>query len=106
MDIQDKKDEISEKLSEIFVEKYDFFKETIDKLNELFVKYGIDFQYDYNSFCKEYIDKCTGVLDENPDIDLTSDKYFLVYGVITANMVSEKEKKYGKDVGQNDKSDR
>jgi len=91
MTIDEKKKDIEIKLSEIFVEKYDFFKDTINKINELFKKYDIDFQYDYNSFCKEYINKCKNVIDENPDIDLTSNKYFLIYGIISASMVSDKK---------------
>lgn len=91
MTIDEKKKDIEIKLSEIFVEKYDFFKDTINKINELFKKYDIDFQYDYNSFCKEYINKCKDVIDENPDIDLTNNKYFLIYGIISASMVSDKK---------------
>jgi phosphoenolpyruvate carboxylase len=91
MTIDEKKKDIEIKLSEIFVEKYDFFKDTINKINELFKKYDIDFQYDYNSFCKEYINKCKNVIDENPDIDLTSNKYFLIYGIISASMISDKK---------------
>lgn len=95
MTLEEKKKEISNRLSETFVEKYDFFKETIDKINEIFDKYNIDFRYDYNTFCREYIQKCKDVIDKNPEIDLTSDKYFLVYGVISASMVTDKEKLYG-----------
>lgn len=96
MTVEEKKEQISDNLAIVFVEKYDFFKETIGKLNEVFKKYDIDFQYDYNTFCREYIDKCKSIIDKNPDIDLTNDKYFLVYGVISASMVSDKEKIYGK----------
>jgi len=94
MTVDEKKNMITNRLSEIFVEKYDFFKDTIDKLNDVFIKYNVDFQYDYNTFCKEYIDKCLSVIDHNPDIDLLSDKYFLVYGIVSASMVSDKQKKY------------
>jgi len=99
MTSDEKKKLISDKLSEIFVDKYDFFKDTIDKLNKIFNKYGVDFQYDYNTFCKEYIDKCKSIIDERPDIDLMSDKYFLVYGIITASMVEDKRKKYSDSNG-------
>jgi len=94
MTTKEKKKKVSDNLSIIFVEKYDFFKEIIIKLNKIFDKHNIDFQYDYNTFCKEYIDKCLSVIDHNPDIDLLSDKYFLVYGIVSASMVSDKQKKY------------
>lgn len=96
MNIEEKKKEILDRLSELFVDRYDFFKETVDKLNELLARYDVDFQYDYNTFCKEYIDKCMTILEENPEIDVTDNKYFLVYGIISASIVSDKEKKYGK----------
>lgn len=92
MTIEDKKIQITNKLSDTFVEKYDFFKETIDKINNIFKKYNIDYKYDYNTFCKEYIEKCNEIIDNNPEIDLTDDKYFLVYGVISASMITDKEK--------------
>jgi hypothetical protein len=92
--IEKKKSQIKEILNDSFVDNYDFFKDTIHKINELFGKYDIDFRYDYNTFCREYIDKCMNVIDENPDIDLMENKYFLVYGAIAASMVLEKEKEY------------
>jgi len=99
MTVDEKKNMITNRLSEIFVEKYDFFKDTIDKLNDVFIKYNVDFQYDYNTFCKEYIKKCKAVIDKDPEIDLMNDKYFLVYGIISASMVNDKNKKYGKENG-------
>ena len=96
MTSDEKKNMITKRLSEIFVEKYDFFKDTIDKLNVIFIKYNVDFQYDYNTFCKEYIEKCNAIIDKDPEIDLMNDKYFLVYGIISASMVNDKNKKYGK----------
>jgi len=96
MTIDEKKDMIQSRLSTVFVEKYDFFKETIDKLNELFVKYNVEFQYDYNTYCQEYIEKCISIIEKDPSIDLMNDKYFLVYGIISASMVNDKNKKYGK----------
>lgn len=94
--IEDKKRIIIETLNESFVDKYDFFKETIEKINNLFEKYDIDYKYDYNSFCQEYIKRCVSVIDDNPDIDLENDKYFIIYGAVAASMVYDKEKKYGK----------
>jgi len=93
----EKKELINLSLSNVFVEKYDFFKDTIKKLNEIFIKYEVNFQYDYNTFCKEYIEKCMNIIDNDPSIDLTSDKYFLVYGIISSSMVSDKNKIYGKN---------
>jgi len=96
MTIDEKKDMIKSRLSTVFVEKYDFFKETINKLNELFVKYDVEYQYDYNTYCKEYIEKCLDIIEKDPTINLMDDKYFLVYGIISASMVNDKNKKYGK----------
>lgn len=96
MTFEEKKDMIESRLSTIFVEKYDFFKETIEKLNEIFVKYDVDFQYDYNTYCQEYIVKCISIIKKDPEIDIMDDKYFLVYGIISASMVNDKNKKYGK----------
>jgi hypothetical protein len=89
--IEEKKKNISNKLSNLFVEKYDFFKDIIEKINNIFDKYNIDFQYDYNTFCKEYIDKCILIIDDNPDIDLENNDYFIVYGVISASMIIDKK---------------
>ncbi len=95
LSIEDKRKIIIESLNNSFVDRYEFFKDTIDRINKLFDDYKIDFKYDYNSFCKEYMDKCLDIIEKNPEIDLTDDKYFLIYGVIAASMVSDKEKKYG-----------
>jgi len=96
MTIEEKKDLVTRQLSIVFVDKYDFFKDTINKLNEVFVKYDVDFQYGYNTYCQEYIEKCKTMIDKDPDIDIIDDKYYLVYGIISASMVSDKNKKYGK----------
>lgn len=97
MNIDNKKKNIEEELSYVFVEKYDFFKDIINKINNIFKKYDINYQYTYNNFCIEYINKCKEIIDNNPDIDLDNDNYFLIYGIISASMVYDKEKIYGKD---------
>jgi len=89
--MNDKKKQVMELLNLAFVDNYEFFRDTIDKINLLFKKYKIDYKYDYNSFCREYIQKCMIVIDENPDIDISDNKYFLVYGAIAASMVYDKE---------------
>lgn len=99
MKIDKRKEELIEKLSEIFVNKYNSFKESIEKINIVFKEHNIQYQYTYNDFCREYIERCIEYMDNNPNIDLNDNngEYFLIYTDITTSMILDKEKYYNEN---------
>jgi hypothetical protein len=78
----DNNNEIKERLSQLFVDEHEFFKNIIDDINNIFEGSDIDFKYDYNTFCKDYIKEIL-----KGDYDL---KNGFTYGVIVMKMISEK----------------
>jgi hypothetical protein len=90
--INEKKEFVKNELTNLFIDKYDFFTEIINKLNDILNKYNVDYKYDYNSFCKDYLNKCEYLIDNEPDINV-HDNFFLVYGVISALIINDKNEK-------------
>jgi hypothetical protein len=89
MTIDDKKIYVVDLLSNKFIDDYDFFMDIVNKLNDILKKYNINYEYDYNTFCRNYIDKCVDILDENQDLDVKQNDYYLSYGIIIALMVGD-----------------
>jgi len=89
MTVNEKKKLVKNELSTLFVNKYEFFTNIINKLNEILKKYNVDYEYDYNTYCTDYLNKCMSVIDDNPDIDI-NENFYLVYGIISALIVNDK----------------
>jgi hypothetical protein len=89
MTIDDKKTYVVDLLSNKFIDDYDFFIDIVNKLNDILKKYNINYEYDYNTFCRNYIDKCVDILEENQDLDVKQNDYYLSYGIIIALMVGD-----------------
>ena len=71
-DLEIKKKELKDKLeNELYVERYDTFKETVTLLNEALINIGINYTYNYDTFCSDFTLQCLKYLDLHPDVDLT-----------------------------------
>jgi len=89
IDISEKKKEITDYLSILFVDDYDYFIKIIDKINKIFHKYNIDYKYDYNTYCQMYIKKCHQMLDNDPTLDFIDNESYTIHGIVTASMVDD-----------------
>jgi len=88
----EKKEIVKKELTDLFINKYDFFTDIINKINDILKKYNVNYKYDYNTYCKDYLNKCLHLIDDEPNIDI-NDKFFLVYGVISALIINDKNEK-------------
>ena len=52
------KEEIRLDLEKMFIEEYDFVNRVRGTINGFFTENKIDFQYDYDQFCKEMLGIC------------------------------------------------
>jgi len=84
-----KKEEISKYLSDIFVNDYEYFSDVIIRINKIFKKYNINYQYDYNTYCKDYIKKCHEMIDNEPNIDFINTNNYLLYTIVTSSIVDD-----------------
>lgn len=71
-DLETRKKELKYKLeNELYVERYDTFKESVKLLNEALINIGINYTYTYDVFCLDFTKECLNYLDQNPEVDLT-----------------------------------
>jgi len=96
-EIEKRKQEIKDRLfNDLFVEKYDDFKESVKMINKAFEAFDINYQYDYNTFCKDFTDETMLYIDENPEVDITSYKeMFMSTPIIVSSLIKKIKDKYG-----------
>lgn len=96
-ELEEKKREFKERIEiELFVERYDTFKESVVLINEALKIIKIDYQFTYNEFCSEYIEECMNYMDKHPNIDMMDPKQLYFYTLPIIISLLEKTKiKYG-----------
>jgi hypothetical protein len=68
--IDDRTDEITEFLTEIFVEKRDTFKKMILEVNKIIKdSMKLDFQYTYDTFCNDYLEVFVSFFQRHIEVD-------------------------------------
>jgi len=68
--INDRTDEITDFLTEIFVEKRDIFKKMILEVNKTIKdSMKLDFQYTYDTFCADYLEIFVSFFQRHPEVD-------------------------------------
>jgi len=78
--IEERKKEFKERITnELFVERYDSFKESISLINLALSNYNINYQYTYDQFCSDYIDECIDYMDKHPNVDMMDAKQLYFY---------------------------
>jgi len=74
-ELEDKKRIIKHKLeNELFVDRYSTFKESVDLINTALENFGIDYHYNYNEFCTDFMTECLKFMDDHPEVDLEDTK--------------------------------
>lgn len=96
-EIEKRKNEIRERLfNDLFVDRYDDFKESVKMINKAFESFNINYQYDYNTFCRDFAEETMIYIEDNPDVDLTQYKeMFMSTPIIVSSLVRKIKDKYG-----------
>lgn len=96
-DLEKRKKEFTERLTnDLFVERYDSFKESIELINMALENFGIDHKFNYNEFCKTYIEESMIYLDNNPTVDLMDSHQLYFHTLpILMNILEKTRNKYG-----------
>ena len=89
--LEDRKREIRELLvNNLFVERYESFKESVDLINKAFESFELDFRYSYNNFCDDFLKECMSFMDNHSDIDIRDPKKMYVYTpIIVMHMITK-----------------
>jgi hypothetical protein len=91
------KQEIRSKLeSELYVERYDTFKESVKMINMALQAFNVNYQYVYDDFCTDFTNECVNYIDEHPDVDMRDPGQMSIYTLpIIMSMVENVKNKYG-----------
>jgi len=97
----DKTEEITEFLTSIFVDKRDIFKTMIVEVNKTIKDImKIDFQYTYDTFCKDYLEIYVSFFQRHPDVDYMDMGMVSFYtNIILGELFLKLKIKYQKDDG-------
>ena len=90
MDI-DKVQFLDDKLNEIFVEKYEVIKKSVDEINTKLVELNVEFTYSYDEFCLEYKQEMVEIVNDNPEIELNDVTLFMLSHSILLKMLTSKK---------------
>jgi len=74
-----------DELKNFFVDSYDNISKAKDQINDSFKIYQIDFQYDYDSFCKDFL----SIVDEF-NIDYSKIGEVVVVAFVISKMIVSK----------------
>lgn len=96
-EINKHKEELRLKLeTELYVEKYDTFKQSVEMLNLALDSFGINYNYNYNEFCEAFTNECMEYIDNHPNVNLLDPIQISVYTLpIILSMVEKTKNKYG-----------
>lgn len=97
MKLEDRKKEFKDRLiNELFVERYDTFKESVTLINEALTVLKIDYKYSYDEFCTDYVEECMIYMDENPKVDMMDQNQLYFYALpIIISMIDKIKNKHG-----------
>lgn len=97
MDVEKQKREIKLKLeNELYVDRYDSFKESVFLINEALKSFNINYQYSYDEFCADFTQECLKYIDEHPTVDMTAPKEMMLYTLpIVMAIIENTKNKYG-----------
>lgn len=102
-DNEEKINEIKEKLEDLFVNRYDTFKESVKLINDALRAFDINYEFTYNDFCSTFSEKCFEYMRINSDIDITDPKQMMVHTLpIIISVIEDVKNKHG---FKNDQSD-
>jgi hypothetical protein len=101
MSDEQKNTEIDKFLISLFVEKKQLFSNLIDEINRNIKEvFNINFQYDYDSFCHEYLKLTKDFFRRHPEVDYTDLNMVNFYtNIIIGELFSKIKMKYGSDDG-------
>ena len=88
MSKQQKVSLLKTKLETAFVDNYDDINTAKTKINEYFIDVGIDYKYDYNTFCKDFIKESLFIVNRIDNVEKLDLNNF-IYIVLT-NLISNK----------------
>jgi len=96
-DLELRKKEFKDRLTnELFIERYDSFKESIILINMALESFRIDYQYTYDQFCIDYTNECMEYMDNHPDVDMMDPTQLYFYTLpIVMSIVEKAKNKYG-----------
>jgi len=96
-EIQKHKDEVRLKLeSELYVENYETFNQSVIMLNLALESFGINHQYNYDGFCKDFTEECMDYIDKHPKVNLLDPIQISFYTLpIILSLVEKARTKYG-----------
>lgn len=96
-EIERKKENIKKKLeTELYVERYDTFKKSVEFLNKSLESFGINYQYTYDNFCVDFTNECMDFIENYPEIDLMNSNRMMLYTLpILINIIEKAKNNYG-----------
>jgi len=65
--------------SELYVEGYGLFKNSVELINLALECFGINHQYDYDEFCTDFTIECLEYIDKHPNINLLDPEQMSYY---------------------------
>lgn len=93
MDLEDKKKFIKETLEkDLYVNRYETFKESVFLINEALKSFDINYEYTYDQFCVDFTEECLNYQENNPNIDMRDPEQMLFYTFPIVISIIEKAK--------------
>jgi hypothetical protein len=95
--VEKKKKDLREKLeNELYVDRYDTFKESVELLNAALKSFNINYQYSYDEFCVDFTNQCLKYIDDHPSADMSDPRQMMVYTLpIIMSIVEEAKNTHG-----------
>jgi len=96
-DIEERKKEFKEKLiNDLFIERYDTFKESITLINMALENFKMNYQYTYDGFCNDYINECMEYMDKYPTLDMMNPRQISLLTLpLILSIINKIKNKYG-----------
>jgi Mg-chelatase subunit ChlI len=103
-ELEKRKKDLRDRLeSELYVERYDTFKESVQLINQALEFFKIDHNYTYDEFCQDFTEECMKYMDEHPKSDMQDPRQMMLSVFpIVMSIIDRSKEKYG---FKNDKLD-
>jgi hypothetical protein len=97
MELNERKKDLKERLeNDLYVNRYDTFKQSVFFINKSLDFFNINHKYTYDEFCIDFTNECLDFMEKNPDVDMQDPKQIVIFiPTIVMSMMINAEKKYG-----------
>jgi hypothetical protein len=95
--LEERKKEFKERLTnELFIERYDTFKQSISLINMALENFRVNYQYTYDQFCIDFTNESMEYMDKHPEVDMMDPMQLYFYTLpIVMSIIDKAKNKYG-----------